>query len=82
MRQRDTRGNQEYRSYIVDYNPPRNSILRVLYIAIVSLWESRYFTEFVKSDFEGLLANCGLRVERERPTYFGLLRIWVCCKAD
>jgi len=66
------------RIVIVDYNPPSNPILRAIYIALVSLWESKYFPEFARSDFGGLLARCGLQVERERPTYFGFLRICVC----
>ena len=66
------------RIVIVDYNPPPNRLLRALYIAIVSLWESKYFPEFARSDFKRLLARCGLRAEREKPVYFWFLRICVC----
>jgi demethylmenaquinone methyltransferase/2-methoxy-6-polyprenyl-1,4-benzoquinol methylase len=66
------------RIVIVDYNLPRNPVLRALYIAIVSLWEWKYFPEFARSDFKMLLANCGLQVEKEKPAYFGLLQICVC----
>jgi len=67
------------RIVIVDYNPPPNRLLRAIYIAIVSLWELKYFPGFARSDFEGLLARCGLRVEREKTAWLGFLRIGVCC---
>lgn len=63
---------------IVDYNPPPNRFLRALYIALVSLWESKYFPEFARSDLEGLLARCGLQVEREKRVWLGFLRICAC----
>ena len=66
------------RIVIVDYNPPSNPILRAIYIALVSLWESKYFPEFARSDFKGLLARCGLRVKAEKTTWLGFLRICVC----
>jgi len=66
------------RIIIVDYNPPPTRGLRALYIAIVSLWESKYFPEFARGDFRNLLARCGLCVEAERAFYLGLLRI---CRA-
>jgi len=67
---------------IVDYNPPRTPILRAFYIAIVSLWESKYFPDFARGDFEGLLARCGLQVERGKPAYFGFLWIRICCPQE
>ena len=45
------------RIVIVDYNPPRNPILQALYIAIVSLWESKYFPEFA-IDFQRKILSC------------------------
>ncbi|MBL7063493.1 MAG: methyltransferase domain-containing protein [Anaerolineae bacterium] len=66
------------RIVIIDYNPPPSRLLRALYVAIVSLWESKYFPEFARDDFRGLLARCGLQVEREKTAWLGLLRICVC----
>jgi ubiquinone/menaquinone biosynthesis C-methylase UbiE len=63
------------RIVIVDYNPPQNPILRALYVALISLYESKYFPEFAMSDFEEMLARCGLRVERDRPVHLGFVRI-------
>jgi len=67
---------------IVDYNPPRNPILRALYIALASLYESKHFPDFARSDFEGLLARCGLRVEAEKAAWLGFLRICICHRAN
>ena len=66
------------RIVIVDYNPPPNRLLRAIYTALVSLWESKYFPEFARSDFKGLLTRCGLRVKAEKTTWLGFLRICVC----
>ena len=63
---------------IVEYRPSQNSVLRALYISLISLYESKYFPEFARSDFRGLLARCGLQVEREKTAWLGLLRICVC----
>jgi demethylmenaquinone methyltransferase/2-methoxy-6-polyprenyl-1,4-benzoquinol methylase len=60
---------------IVDYNPPQNSIVRTLYIGLVSLYESKYFAEFASSDFEGLLARCGLEMVKKKPVYGGVVRL-------
>jgi len=65
------------RTVIVDYNPPQNPILHALYIALVSLYESKYFPEFARSDSEGLLACCGLKVVAQKPAYGGLVRVWL-----
>jgi ubiquinone/menaquinone biosynthesis C-methylase UbiE len=63
------------RIVIVDYNPPRNPTLRALYIALVSLYESKYFPEFARSDFDGLLARSGLQVEKTQSVYLGFVRL-------
>ena len=63
---------------IVEYSPSQNPILRALYISLISLYESKYFPEFARSDFRGLLARCGLQVEQEKTAWLGLLRICVC----
>jgi ubiquinone/menaquinone biosynthesis C-methylase UbiE len=63
---------------IVDYRPPRNRFRRALYTALISLFESKYFPDFVSSDFEALLARCGLQVEREKAALLGFVRICLC----
>ena len=73
---RVTRG----RIVILDYNPPANRLLRSIYIAIASLWESSSFLDFARRDFKGLLTRCGLKVRKEKSVWLGLLRICVCCR--
>ena len=63
---------------IVEYRPSQNSVLRALYISFISLYESKYFPEFARSDFRGLLARCGLRAEKQKTAWLGFLRICVC----
>jgi ubiquinone/menaquinone biosynthesis C-methylase UbiE len=63
---------------IVDYNPPQNRFLRPLYTALISLYESKYFRDFVRSDFEALLARCGLQAKREKALWLGFVRICLC----
>lgn len=63
---------------IVDYRPPTGRVPRALYIAAVSLWESKYFPEFARSDFRDLLSRCGIRLEAERSSYLGCLRVCRC----
>ncbi len=68
---RVTRG----RVVVTEYHPPANRVLRTLYIAAASLYESPYFPEFARSDFEALLARCGLEIVEQRRVHAGLLRI-------
>lgn len=62
---------------ITDYNPPQNPILRAFYVALISLYESKYFPGFARSDFEGLLTCCGLEVAVQKPACGGLVSIWL-----
>jgi len=70
------------RIVIVDYKLPPNRLLRTICIALASLHESKYFLDFARGDFEGLLARSGLRVEAEKVTWLGFLRICICHKAS
>jgi len=63
---------------ILDYNPPRNRFLRALFIALISLYESKYFPDFVRADLEALLARCGLQAEAEKSVWLGFVRICLC----
>jgi len=66
------------RIVIVDYNPPPNKLLRSVYTGLISLYESKYFRDFVRNDFGALLARCGLQVERQKSVWLGLVRICLC----
>jgi len=66
------------RIVIVDYKPPRNRFRLRLRTALISLYESKYFADFMRSDFEALLARCGLQVQREKAVWLGFVRICLC----
>ncbi len=69
------------RMVIVDYNRPQRRGLRALYIALISLIESRYFPHFIREDLGELLARCGLRIEREKSVHGGFVRVCVASHA-
>jgi len=71
---RVTRG----KTVILDYNSRPNRLVRALHLVMVSPWESEYFLDFTRSDVEGLLVRCGLKVEEDRSLGSGVLRVWVC----
>jgi demethylmenaquinone methyltransferase/2-methoxy-6-polyprenyl-1,4-benzoquinol methylase len=66
------------RIVIVDYKSPRNRFRRWLRVALISLYESKYFRDFMRSDFQALLARCGLQVEREKAAWLEFVRICLC----
>lgn len=60
---------------IADYALPKNRIGRYLVYHFVKSYETRYYSEFIKSDLETLLRKSGIRVERIVPVMFGTGRI-------
>lgn len=62
---------------IVDYVAPKNPLLRSLYIKLISLYESKYFNEFVNDNIEKLITKCGLTIELQKKL-FGLFSVFVC----
>jgi len=66
------------RVIIIDYNQPRRPVLRALYARAISIYESRYFSEFFKSDLEQLLARNGLQLEEVKTVMLGIMQICVC----
>lgn len=59
---------------IVDYSLPKNKTRRFLFYNIVKLYEP-YYTEFIKSDFEMLVRNSGIKIEKELSVLLGAGRI-------
>jgi len=70
-----------HRIVVVDYNLPRKRALRALYVALISVCESRHFSQFARDDLGELLARCGLRIEREKPVHAGFVRVCVASHA-
>ena len=65
----------------VDYGLPSNRLGREIEYRFVSLYETAYWQEFVRSDFDRLLVNEGLRIERQRRFFLGSMRMLVCSHA-
>lgn len=64
---------------IVDYAPlPQNRILRFLTYHITGLYETKYYSEFARSDPKAQLHRVGIEIREEIPTLFGILRILKC----
>jgi demethylmenaquinone methyltransferase/2-methoxy-6-polyprenyl-1,4-benzoquinol methylase len=61
---------------IVDYALPRHNIGRFLIHSLVKLYEGKYYREFMRSDFAGLLRESGIEVEEELQVLFNAGRIW------
>jgi len=62
---------------IVDYAPPANPVIRWLYKKIISIYESKYFREFVSNDLKELISSVGLAIALERKV-FGIFSVFVC----
>lgn len=60
---------------IVDYVLPQNRIRRFLTYYFVKLYESKYYSEFVKADLETLLKESGICIQEEFSVLFGAARI-------
>jgi len=60
---------------IVDYILPENKISRFLIYHFVRFYESRYYPEFIESDFKVLLGKYRIRKEIEIPVMFGCAKI-------
>lgn len=59
---------------IVDYGLPENGFVRFFAYNIIRLYEP-YYTEFIKSDLEGLLRKSGIKIENELSVLLGAGRI-------
>ena len=70
------------RIVILDYNLRPNQLVRALFMVLVAPWESEYFRDFLRSDFESLLRRCGLSLEGEKGASLSLLRLSVCRPAE
>jgi ubiquinone/menaquinone biosynthesis C-methylase UbiE len=51
--------------YVFEHDMPKNELLGQLSSNIINLLESRYFLDFVHSDFEAYLKSLGFKVEKK-----------------
>jgi ubiquinone/menaquinone biosynthesis C-methylase UbiE len=60
---------------IVDYALPENKIGKFLVYHFVKIYESEYYSKFIKSDFKALLRESGIEIKEELPVLLGAGRI-------
>ncbi len=63
---------------VVDYNPPRQWLLKWLYIFLISVYESKYFRDFIRRDLEEMLTKHNLEVIKETYAVCKTTKIYVC----
>jgi ubiquinone/menaquinone biosynthesis C-methylase UbiE len=66
---------------IVDYNFPKNNLLRWLYMLLPSLFESRYYQDFSMMEMGDLLSGHGLTTIKKRYLWFGSVIMLLCRKS-
>lgn len=66
---------------IVDYALPANNIGKFFIYPVVKSYESKYYPEFVNSNFSDLLRKLGIRIEKEQSVLLGAGRILKGIKA-
>ena len=61
---------------IIDYAlPKKNKMSRFLIYHFIDLYEGKYYSTFIKSDFEALLRKTGIEIKEELPVLLGAGKI-------
>ena len=68
------------RIVVAEYNIPKNKFSRWFYTHLVSIYESKYFSDFAKRDLKELLQQHGWRTTKEAHALAGSIVVFVCEK--
>ncbi|MBK9328113.1 MAG: methyltransferase domain-containing protein [Sphingobacteriales bacterium] len=60
--------------FILEYDLPQNDFLGTVSYHLINLLESKYYLDFIKSDFESYLSTLGFKMEKKTNYLFGYLR--------
>ncbi len=60
--------------YVLEYDVPRNKLLRWCSTFFINLFESKYYLPFIASDFESYLGSFGFKMERKTNYLLGHLQ--------
>jgi ubiquinone/menaquinone biosynthesis C-methylase UbiE len=60
---------------VVDYDLPKNRLIKNIAYAVIKSYESKYYPLFVKNNLPGLMEKKGIRIEKDRKVMFGTGRI-------
>jgi len=61
---------------IVDYDLPHSKIWKALVYHLVTLYEGKYYKQFIASDLEALLSKTGIEIIGTISVLLGAGRIW------
>jgi ubiquinone/menaquinone biosynthesis C-methylase UbiE len=59
--------------YILEYNTPKNNLESAL-ARLINTFESKYYLDFINSDFEHYLLSLGFKIEKQTDYLFNHLR--------
>jgi ubiquinone/menaquinone biosynthesis C-methylase UbiE len=60
---------------IVDYSLPKSKLRKILIYNLIKFYESKYYTDFIKSDFYKILQESGIQIEKELSTMGDAIKI-------
>lgn len=60
---------------VVDYDLPKNRIIKNIAYMMIKSYESKYYPQFMKNDLPVIMESMGIKIEKERKVMFGTGRI-------
>jgi ubiquinone/menaquinone biosynthesis C-methylase UbiE len=60
---------------VVDYDLPKNKIIKNLAYTMIKTYESKYYPPFINNNLPALMEKSGIKIEKERKVLFGTGRI-------
>lgn len=67
---------QNGKLYILEYDLPKNKFLGAISSWLINIYESKYYLDFIRSDFDGYLNSFGFKIEKKTNYLGGYLR-WI-----
>lgn len=65
---------------ILEHDLPQNPLFASLSANLINIFESKYFLDFLKSDFEKYLSTFGFKIEKKKSYLFNHLRLLILTK--
>lgn len=65
---------------ILEHDLPKNPLFASLSAYLINIFESKYFLDFLKSDFEKYLSTFGFKIEKKKSYLFNHLRLLILTK--
>lgn len=71
---------KEGKLYILEHDLPKNKLVGLISAHVLNILESKYFLDFVQSDFENYLYKHGFKIEKKASYLFNHLRFLTLVK--